>query len=459
MTAFFVGVTLVVVLITILKVNPFLSLMAGAITVRSINTNGHMVDAVNEATQDLGMLMGNLALLIIMAAIVGQCMSESGAAERLVRSSLTALGEKRAAMGLLIGGYVLSIPVFFDTVFLLLIPIARTLSSHTGRSYVLYILAICTGALISHCLVPPTPGPLLMVEQLPELDIGWAMIGGVALGIVPALAGVAFASYLDRIRPIPPPPIKDNTPESESLLGKDDSQLPSLMEALLPIVLPIALIGGNSLINVIEFNKTPFLLKKVLDILGQKDIALTLATIAATWTAIRYSRWSTVDLQKRLEPSILNGGAIILITGAGGAFGKALSTVDISYFTQDFIGEQGQLSGISLLCLGWGISAILKLIQGSSTVAMVTATSVMGDFLDKSDMTCPVIFLYAAIGLGSIFGSWMNDSGFWVVAKMSGFSERETLSTWTVLLSVVSLAGLLEMILLTSLNSYFFIGA
>ena len=415
-------------------------------------SRGQAVLALELTAQEFGSTAGSIGIVIVLAAIIGQCLMDSGAADKITRKLLSILGEKRSAEALLGSGYFLSIPVFFDTVFFLLVPLARALRLRTGRNYTLYIMAICTGAVITHSLVPPTPGPLLMVENLPGLDLGMAIGAGFLLGLLPAIVcGLFFSRYVNNRLEIPLREVAGSSREAlEEIVQRSEDQLPSFFFSTLPVVLPIALITGNTFMQYLSASGNLGISDSLLGIgafLGNKNCALLLATFFSVWLLISQKKQSLSQLATRLETGIVSAGIIILITSAGGAFGKMLARTGISELLAETAG--GDLfnnQGILYILLAWGLTVTMKIAQGSGTVAMITASSIMGAILNESTLPFHMVYIFAAIGFGSVVVSWMNDSGFWVVCKMSGFTERETLSTWTLLLLFIGVLGLIEVL-------------
>jgi GntP family gluconate:H+ symporter len=251
-----ISMVFIVVGIAILRIHPFLVLSLAAILTGLLTTQlpgvppmNPLVQAVELSMSEFGKAAGNIAFVILLAAIIGMCMLESGAADKIVRRSIAVLGEKRAPLALLGSGFFLSIPVFFDTVFFLLIPLARALALRTGRNYVLYVLAICTGGVITHVLVAPTPGPLLVAETLQPLglDLGTTMVAGILCGIIPAVGMLYVAHWLDIKVPVP----LRETPgapltELQAIVDKQESELPPFMLSILPVLLPVLMIASAS---------------------------------------------------------------------------------------------------------------------------------------------------------------------------------------------------------------------
>jgi H+/gluconate symporter-like permease len=243
-----VGMTAVLVLIIGAKIHPFIALTVAAMMVSVMAAGwtgeGTWATSIARVADAFGSSAGKIGIVIGMAAVIGKCMLDSGAADRIVRAFLRLFGEKRASIALMGSGYVLAVPVFFDTVFYLLVPLARSLYRRTQKNYLLYVLAIGGGGAITHTLVPPTPGPLVMATTL-GFDVGLMILVGGLVALPAAIAALFFAHLANRWMPVPMRSIGDQ-PEPAPL---EDSQLPSLWLSLLPVVLPVVLISTNTIVE------------------------------------------------------------------------------------------------------------------------------------------------------------------------------------------------------------------
>ena len=438
------GVTVVLGAILVLRVNAFLALITAAILV-SLLAPGPLDERIARVATAFGAMVGQLGIPIAMAAIIGKCLMDSGAADRIVRAFLGVLGERRAPEALTCSGFVLSIPVFFDTVFYLLVPLARSLFRRTGKHYMLYLGAIATGGMVAHSLVPPTPGPLMMAIFL-DVDLGLMILVGVALGLPTAAAGLAVARLIDRFMPIP---MRPYTGEEEAVFAVDDRPLPPLGLSLAPILLPVALIALDRVVQVLAEAQAEALgepgawtqWSKVTASLGNPALALLLAAVIAMAMLKWQRRLSLVALGRSTEAALMSGGVIILITSAGGAFGDMLRVAGVGAAIEAVIDPEATGLGLLVLLFGAAVSSILKIAQGSSTVAMLTAAGIFAPIAHLAG--CHPVYLAMAIGNGAVIGSWMNDSAFWVFARMGVLTETETLKSWTVLLVAAGLVGVL----------------
>lgn len=582
-----VGMATVLGLIIVVRANAFLALIAAAMVV-SLMADGPIQDKFSRVASSFGGTAGGVGIVIALAAIIGKCMLDSGAADRVVRAFMSIFGEKRSPLALMGSGFVLAVPVFFDTVFYLLVPLGRSLFRKTQKNYLLYVMAIATGGAITHTLVPPTPGPLVVADQL-NVDKGLMILIGAAIAFPAACMGLWFSSLMNRWMPLPMRPLGAE-PEPEAI---PDDKLPSLWVSLAPVLLPVILISTNTILTTMadaeraaqlrpgdiadwssfrqriqdgvaaegdgtnfgkhvistirgdgsnaereelaslllqdgslndgqkevaldrlnqyllvdkSFPKNPdaFLgsrlsstalslsrkpvarmspveaermnretlesvygpevlkrhvwdtrkrdLANITSMLGDANFALLISAVIAMWTLAVQRQYSLKELASSVEVSLMSGGLIILITAAGGAFGAMLTVANVGDAIQNMfpIGSDASSAKLLILFLGFGISAVLKIAQGSSTVAMITSSGMLVSLASPETLGCHPVYLAASIGAGSLIGSWMNDSGFWIFAKMSGLTEVEALKTWTTLLLVLGTTSFLVALLMAA---------
>lgn len=493
-----VGVTVVLLLMIGLKLHAFLALILGALCISLFVPvdvigfaksptphvlldagGGEPANIVSRVASSFGSAVTSIGILIAMAAIIGKCMLVSGAADRIVRAALDVFGEKRAALAMMVSGFILSVPVFFDTVFYLLVPLARTLYRQTRKNYLLYLAAIAAGGAITHTLVPPTPGPLLVTSTL-GVDIGMVILIGLMVGAPSALVGLLAAGILNRRMPIEMRPMSSAASQVEEETPLE--RLPSLSLALVPVLLPVVLITIATVYGVVwermrhgpsdaavtaatEADAPPAAvgaqvaqddepfgdrLRSWLDLIGNPNLAMLAAALFSMYLCISVQGCSFRELADYVEEALLSGGVIILITAAGGAFGALLAMTEIQNVVESLFAKTQQ-GGLMLILVAYSLAAMIKVAQGSSTVSMIITSSLVASLAvplaDKGQLGYHLAYLVPVIGSGSLMGSWMNDSGFWVFAKMGVLTEGETLRSWTVLLAILSLSGLLVTLL------------
>lgn len=448
-----IGVAIVLSMILILRINAFIALICAAFSV-SLLSEGEMATKISRVGDAFGKTAGDVGILIALAAVIGRALMDSGAASRIVLGLMKLLGEKRAKFALMGSGFILSVPVFFDTVFYLLVPLARSLFRKTKKNYLLYITAIVAGGAVTHTMVPPTPGPIIMTNNL-GINLGMMILVGTMVAIPMSLSGIWICEILNRRLKIPMRPVA-GTPEPQEL---DSASLPPIWLSLLPVCLPVFLISMKTTIEAIvktfekanssdasdasnSFHEIIHSLDSIFSIVGNPNFALLISAIIAIFMVAKWRNRSLKQLSFDIEQSLMSGGLVILITAAGGAFGKTLEASGIDGQIKGWVGEEG-MGGLLVIIVAAMVSSFMKFAQGSSTVAMITASSIFaGIGLTTETLGFHVVYLACAIGSGSLIGDWMNDSGFWVFAKMSGLTEQETLKSWTILTAAMGFVGL-----------------
>jgi len=429
-----IGVVIIIGMIIILRVHAFIALITAAMVV-SLLSPGEWAGKITRVAAAFGSVAGSIGIVIALAAVIGKCLMDSGAADRIVRSFLKVLGEKRSSWALMGSGFVLSVPVFFDTVFYLLVPLARSLWRRTRKNYILYVTAIVAGAGITHTLIPPTPGPLFMAIEL-NIDLGLMIGVGFLIGLPTAALGLVVCKLINRRMEIPMRPYAGQV-EPEPL---DDNQLPRFWISFAPIILPVILISMKTVTNALVEGT---LMAQIAAVLGNPNLALLLSAALAMFVLVRKRKLSFKELAARTETALMSGGVIILITAAGGAFGAMLGKTGIEDWLKNLLGGQDQTLGLVMLLIAFGVAVVMKFAQGSGTVSMMTTASMFAAMGVSSKMLgCNPVYLAMAIGSGSLVGDWMNNSGFWIFARMSVLTETETLKSWTILTAALGLIGL-----------------
>ncbi len=452
-----VGMATILVGIVGLRLNAFLALITAAIVV-SLLAPGEPAVRIGRVAEGFGRTAGTVGVVIALAAIAGKAMMDSGAADRIVRAFLALLGVERGATALCATGYVLSIPVFFDTVFYLLVPLARSMYGRTNRHYLKYLLAIAAGAGATHTLVPPTPGPLAIAGTL-GVDLGTMVLVGIVVALPAAGVGLLFAGWVDRRMPVVPRSPAAAVAAAEAAAPQS---LPGLVPSLLPIVLPVLFISSHTVVASMTARPGAHVglwsaVAPYTAIIGNPNLALLVAAGIAMWLYARQRRATRADIGEMVDASLMGAGFIILIIAASGAFGVALQAAQIGpVIERAFVGQAaaaGMGSGLVFLFLGFGVASLIKIAQGSSTVAMITAAAMLAAMLPANGGRLPfhTVYVATAIASGSLVGTWMNDSGFWLFSKMGGVTELETLKSWTPVLAVVGVTAMVTTLVLALL--------
>ena len=377
-----------------------------------------------------------IGILIAMASVIGACLLESGAAARIVQAITASLGEKRTPTAFALSGFTLGVPVYFDTVFFLLIPLAKALYRRTRRHYMFYVLAVVVGATMAHSLVPPTPGPLFVAEEL-GVNLGLTILCGLAIGCVCAISGYVYAIWLDRRLPnLQPTEHEEVSPPA----GTQASSPPPLWLALFPVVLPVILLGSVGVLDFLQWQPSVQWLDDLVQFLGDKNVALSMAAAVALVMLYRSKKDANAAHQS-IQSALSNAGVVILITAAGGAFGQMIRQTDIASQLAQWVPSSG--ASYALLVIAFFATALVRVAQGSATVAMITSIGIIGPLAATMELPFNSVYLVMAIGCGSKPLPWMNDSGFWVVGKMSGLTPGQTFKGFSIMLTLMGLTGLL----------------
>jgi GntP family gluconate:H+ symporter len=372
-----------------------------------------------------------IGLPIAMAAIIGICLLESGAALRLVEFLTQCLGKQRTAPALSVSGFLLGVPIFFETVFYLLLPLAKVLATKQTGTYLLAVMAIIVGATMAHSLVPPTPGPLFVANEL-QVPIGTMMIGGFIVGGIAAMVGFFYGKWCNQ-RIVLEPAVTVHAVNPESTSVQSIKPMPLWM-AIVPFALPILCLGGIEVWKAATPNAGGGTWSELLS-----DSGFVLLVTAITSIMILRTRVTTRQSATLLSRAVTDAGAILMLVCAGGGFGAALKQLRIA----DVIGEQfpAAVTPFGLLVAAFVLTAIIRAAQGSATVAMITSVGIMGPLVDATSLPYHTVYVALAIGCGSKPLPWMNDSGFWQISTMSGMTVQQTLRTFTVALTLMGFVG------------------
>ncbi|MEM8911332.1 MAG: gluconate permease [Planctomycetota bacterium] len=461
-----IAVVFVLVAILVFRLHAFLALLATAFLVAALTPvdqlerfsqmrvdDGAMSSADAATFMDaspskrvadaLGRTAGSIGIVIALASVIGSILFHSGAAAAIVDSILRLTGPGRAPEAMAAGSFLLGIPVFFDTVFYLMMPIARSLRARVGRDYVLFILAILAGGSITHSLIPPTPGPLQVAELL-NVEVGVMLIAGLGIGSITSVFSLMAARVINRLVEVP---LREGTgPTSPTNDDGSETASPPIWLAVLPIVLPVLLIATASILKAMPIDgPAAAWLAKVFVPLGDKNIALAVGCIACV------SLWRWIAPATRpgiVSAALASAGGIILITSAGGALGKMFYQAGIAQAVGSIATG---FPGLLLLPLVFVVTTAIRTIQGSATIAMITSASILQGLAASDQLPYHPVYLAMAIGAGSKPISWMTDSAFWIISEMSGMTEREALRTISPMSVAVGVSALLTTMMAAAL--------
>lgn len=426
-----------------LKLHPFLALLLAAFGVGLLGglPGSETVEAI---TEGFGGTLGSIGIVIAAGTIIGVMLERSGGTMVIAELVLKWIGRARSVLAMSITGAIVSIPVFCDSGFVILSSLNRSLSSKTGRSVAAYAVALSMGLYATHVFVPPTPGPIAAAGTL-EADIGSVILLGIVVTIPVLIVTWLFASYMGRKIFIDPEKATISEQDDTSSSPDLNAIPPSPATALMPILVPVLLIAWGS---IAQLPAEPFgdgWIAETAQFLGEPNTALILGVFLAfrtikNRTAAVYGEW--------VGDGLKSAGAIILITGAGAAFGAVLRATEIG----DLLGEALANWNLGML-LPFLIAAALKTAQGSSTVAIITAASIMVPLLPGAGLSGGLgpVLVTLAIGAGAMTVSHANDSYFWVVSQFSGMDVAQAYKLQTTGSAVAGITGICMVLLLTFL--------
>lgn len=431
--AVFAGIALLLFLILRLKIQAFLALLIVCIAVGIIA--GMPATEILETMKDgMGSTLGFVATVVGLGALFGGVLEQSGGAQRLASFLLKKTGDKKAPWAMMVTGFAVAIPVFFDVAFIILVPVTYALSKRTGKSLLLYALPLLAGLAITHAFIPPTPGPIAVADIL-GADLGWVIVFGFLAGIPAAIiSGPIFARYISKRIQIEP---KTFTEEIEY----DESKAPSPGLIISIILIPIFLIVANTLVQSPLFDGIviPEGLLYTIELVGHPFSALIIANLVA-WYFLGVRRGMQKEfLLKVATKSFQAAGIIILLTGAGGAFKQILIETGAGEMIADALNN----AWFNPLVFGFIVAALVRILQGSSTVAMITAAGITAPVLTGGDYSmAQTSLIVIAIASGASILSHVNDSGFWLVGQYLGLTEKQTFKSWTVMTTLIAVVGL-----------------
>jgi Gnt-I system low-affinity gluconate transporter len=398
---------------------------------------GDIIDVIEEG---MGGTLGYIAVVVGLGAMFGEILRITGGADRIAQTLVRGFGEGRIQWALGLTGFLVAIPVFFDVGLIILIPLVYTLTERYGRSLLYYAIPLLAGLAATHAFIPPTPGPVA-VAGIIGADLGWVILWGAISGI-PAIAvgGVLFGRYIaGRIHVDVPEYMRIE--EEDDPASQEDKQIPSFALVVSIILVPLALILIATLSELVLPEEG--LATGVLALVGHPFSALTIAVLLAFYVlAVRHG-YTRGEVQNAANKALEPVGLIILVTGAGGVFGQVLQESGIG----DAIQRVMEASNLPIVMLAFLAAALVRISLGSATVSMVTAAAIVAPALEGAQYSAPLIgAIVIAIASGATAFSHVNDSGFWLVNRYLGISEKHTLQSWTVMVTIVGLIGFMTVL-------------
>jgi GntP family gluconate:H+ symporter len=431
------GVALVVLLVTWVRLPAFVALTVASLCV-GVGARMPLVEIPRAFQAGVGDTLGFVAMVIALGTVIGKLLAESGGAIVVSNALVRTLGEKRVDWALMLSGFVIGLPVFFQVGLVLLAPVLFTVTRRTGTPLLRVAIPMLAGLSTTHGLIPPHPGPLAAIERLgadPGRTLFYALIVGFPVAV---LSGPLFGRLISRRIHISTGAMADQ------LSGTSVSaHPPSLAVTVITMLLPVLLMLAAALAQGVLPDGTT---RRVFAFAGTPLMAMLMATLVALWTFGRACGFNRARLLQFAEESLTPIASVLLVVGAGGGFGRVLDIAGVDTAIAD------AMSGLQLspLVMGWLIASLLRLAVGSATVAVVTAAAIMVPIAAAAPHVNREL-LVVSIGAGSLIASHVSDGGFWLVKEYLNMSVPETFATWTVLETIVSIAGLGGVLLLSAL--------
>ncbi len=432
------AVLLLLVMITYFKINPFVTLMIVSVFLGV--AAGMPFDKVLASIQaGLGNTLGFIAIVLGLGTMLGKMLEESGGAERIAKTLINLFGFKKVHWAMMIVAFIVGIPVFFQVGVVLLIPLVFTIAKETGISLLKVGLPLVAGLSIVHGLVPPHPAAMAAVDIF-KADVGKTILYSIIVGLpAAALAGPLFASFISkRMRNV-------GVPEGfadQIKAGREDHEMPGFGITVFTILLPVILMLFATIAD-LTMDRTSQLFA-ILKFIGSPFMALLIALLFAFYSFGFSRNFNLTQIGKFCDQSLPAMASILMVIGGGGAFNKVLLDSGIG----NEIAKMASTMGLSPIMLAWTIAAMIRVATGSSTVSMMTAAGIVAPLVANTGGVSKEIIVLA-VGSGALVLSHVNDAGFWIVKEYFGMTVTETLKTWTVLETILSVSSLVFILLLS----------
>lgn len=425
------GIALIVILTARYRLHAFFALLIACFVV-GLGVQMSVAGIIDSVKEGFGNIMRSLGLIIVLGTTLGVILEHTGSTRVMAAFILKKVGEKHAALAMSITGFIVGLPIFCDSGFIVLSGLNRSLAKRTGISIVVMSVSLATGLMTVHCLIPPHPGAASAAVTI-GVDFGKLILTGIVVAIPATIVGYLWANYAGKKIPV--------TVGKEEIIAEAIAKPPSVIKAFLPVVIPIILIAVKSFL-VIEKSAAGNWLN-IFSSLGDPIIALSIGVLLA----FNCSRsWTRNTISKQLQEAAEKAGGILVIIGAGGAFGAVLAATKIG----EHFSEVLPLGSLGLL-FPFLLTFILKTAQGSSTVAIITAASIIQPLLPALGLQTDTgkLLCVLSMGAGSMMISHANDAYFWVIAKFSGLDMRTMLKVYTIATLLMGLTTLFMVYLLS----------
>lgn len=424
------GIILLLILVLYFRIHAFLSLLIASILV-GLLAGLDSTAVINTIQSGMAGTLGFVATVVGLGAILGAILEHSGGTKAIVGYMISKFGIEKSPTALAVSGFIIAIPVFFDVAFIILVPIIYALQRKTKKSLLLYAIPLLAGLGTTHAFIPPTPGPVAVADII-GAELGWVILVGVIAGIPTVIiSGLIFGKYISKRIHIEAPGLDNKELENVNL--------PKVGVVISIIIIPIILILLSTSIQTFENLQVNYkILTNTIQLIGHPFTALIIANLLAWYFLGVKKNYTKTELLNISTKSLAPAGTIILLTGAGGVFKQVL--VDTG--AGNAIAELMSDIGLPLIVFAFISAAIVRLIQGSATVAMITAAGLVSPLLQTGDYSAlGLATIVIAIASGSCILSHVNDSGFWLVSQYIGLTEKQTFKSFSVMTTILAFTG------------------
>lgn len=437
MLAFLAGIAVIIVLITVVKLHPFLGLIFGAVTVGAV-AGEEFATVLTSFSNGFGKTAASVGILIALGAMFAKLLADSGGADEIVDTIVGRASPRMLPWAMALVGAIIGLPMFFEIGLVLLMPVIYLVARRSGLSLITIGIPALAGLSAMHGFVPPHPGPLAAIGYL-GADLGLTLALGVAVAIPTiVVAGPLFGKLAGKWVVVGAP----DTFDADDVPDGEERRRPSFSITLFSVLLPVVLMLGKALVDIFIADEEQWF-RQIFDTLGTPLVALLLAVVVGMVTLGRGGGMSRDEIIKCVESGLPPVAGIILIVAAGGGFKEVLVDTGIGTALKNL----AEGANISVLLLAWGLAVAIRLATGSATVATITASSLMVGLIEGMS-SGEVSLVVLAVGAGSLFFSHVNDAGFWLVKEYFKLSVGQTIKTWSVMETVLSVSGLVVVLAL-----------
>lgn len=435
------GIALIVVLITIVKLHPFLALIFGALTVGMV-AGENIGTVLDSFSTGFGSTAASVGILIALGAMFAKLLADSGGASQIVDTIVGHASPRALPWAMALVGAVIGLPMFFEIGLVLLMPVIYLVARRSQLSLITVGIPAMAGLSAMHGFVPPHPGPVAAISLL-NADIGVTLALGVLVAVpTVVVAGPLFGKLAGRWVVLDVPDRFDSAHGDADADGAGAKPRPSFGITMASVLLPVTLMMGKALVDIFIDDESHWL-RQTFDIVGRPLMALLIAVVVGMFTLGRGAAMTRAQIVKTIESSLPPVAGIILIVSAGGGFKQVL--VDTGIGT--LLAEWAKGANLSVVLLAWVLAVLIRLATGSATVATITASSLMLALVEGMS-TGEVSLVVLAVGAGSLFFSHVNDAGFWLVKEYFGMTVGQTIKSWSLMETALSVAGLVFVLLL-----------